>query len=159
MNTMLAQIEIRRYEEHDREQVWNLHILALKAVPNLVYAGGAWEDDLLDIESHYIDPGGEFLVAVLNGTIIGMGAFRKISATRVELKRMRVHPDHWHQGIGQSLLTRLEWIAKEKGFTTLELDTTVHQAAAQALYIKNAYKETHRGKRGVFDLIFYEKQL
>ena len=154
-----AQIQVRRYEKPDHEQVWNLHILALKSVPGLEYAGGSWESDLQDIEKSYLDNGGEFLVAEFNGEIIGMGAFRKVSESCAELKRMRVHPDYWHQGIGQSLLTRLERIAKEKGYTSLVLDTTILQVAAQGLYIKNGYSELRRAKRGIFDLIFYEKQL
>ena len=155
----LADIEFRRYEKPDQEQVWNLHILALKSVSDYLYVSGPWEADLQDIEKNYIDNGGEFLVAVIHGEIIAMGAFRKISDTRAEIKRMRVHPDYWRLGLGQSILTRLERIAKEKGYTTLELDTTIHQAAAQGLYAKNNYKEMRRGKRGPFELIFYEKQL
>jgi ribosomal protein S18 acetylase RimI-like enzyme len=153
------QMKIRRYKKPDQTQVWNLHILALQSVPDLVYAGGSWETDLQDIEKSYLDNGGEFLVAELNGEILGMGAFRKISESCAEIKRMRVHPDHWRQGIGQSILTRLKQMAKEKGYTTLVLDTTIHQVAAQGLYLKNGYTELRRAKRGIFDTIFYEKPL
>ena len=152
-------MEIRRYEKSDLEQVWNLHVLAIKAIAEFLYVSGSWEADLQDIEKNYLDNGGEFLVAVVAGKIIAMGALRKISDTRAEIKRMRVHPDYWRQGLGQTILTRLEKCAKEMGYTTLVLDTTIHQAAAQALYLKNNYKETCREKRGTFDLIFYEKQL
>ena len=138
---------------------WNLHVLAIKAVSDYLYVSGAWENDLLDIPKNYLDSGGEFLVAELNGQIIAMGAFRKITDSLAEIKRMRVHPDFWRQGFGQTILTRLERIAREKGYTTLTLDTTIHQAAAQALYIRNNYQEKRREKRGTFDLIFYEKRL
>ena len=156
---MSDQMEIRRYKKQDQAQVWDLHILALKSVSNLAYASGTWEADLQDIEKNYLDNGGEFLVTVLHGKILAMGALRKISDTRAEIKRMRVYPDYWRQGLGQAILTRLEWFAKEKGYTTLELDTTIHQAAAQGLYVKNNYKELRREKRGSYDTIFYEKQL
>lgn len=152
-------MEIRRYQKPDQAHVWNLHRLALQSVPDLVYAGGSWESDLQEIEQSYLDNGGEFLVAEINGEIVGMGAFRKISETCAEIKRMRVHPDYWRQGLGQTILSRLEQIAKEKGYTTLILDTTIHQVAAQGLYLKNGYTGLRRAKRGIFDTIFYEKQL
>jgi GNAT superfamily N-acetyltransferase len=154
-----AQTRIRRYEKPDQAQVWNLHVLAIQAISSSLYVSGAWEADLLDIPRNYLENGGEFLVGELNGQIIVMGAFRRISDTCAEIKRMRVHPDYWRQGLGQAMLTRLEQIAKAKGYTSLVLDTTIHQPAAQALYLKNNYTETRREKLGSFDLIFYEKQL
>ncbi len=158
-NPALESVIYRRYEPKDKENVWNLHVLAIKHVNGLHYTHGTWEKDLDDIEGVYLNPGGEFLVAETGGKLIGMGALRKISATRGEIKRMRVHPDYWRMGIGQNILIRLEAAAMSKGMQLLELDTTVHQEAAQKLYIKNQYREVKREKRGPFDSILYEKEI
>ncbi len=158
-NPTLDDVIYRRYEPKDKNNVWNLHVLALEHVKGLQYSHGSWEKDLEDIEGFYLDPGGEFLVAETGGKLIGMGALQRISETCGEIKRMRVHPDYWRMGIGQNILTRLEVVAKSKGMDVLELDTTVHQEAAQKLYLKNHYREVKRGKRGPFDAIFYEKKI
>ncbi len=149
----------RRYENKDKDDVWNLHILALSNVKNLNYIGGPWEEDLNNIEDVYLNNGGEFLVVEIKDEIIAMGGLRKISEKCAEIKRMRVHPNYWRKGIGQRILSGLESFAKGKGYQFLELDTTTHQEAAQSLYLKNGYLEIRRGKRGPFDCIYYEKEL
>ena len=152
-------ITLRRYESIDKEAVFNLHVLAISNVKNLPYVSGPWEDDLNNIKEVYLDNGGEFLVAEINGEIIAMGALQRISERCAEIKRMRVHPNYWRRGIGQAILSRLEVIAKEKGYQVLELDTTIYQESAQRLYLKNNYREVRRGKRGPFESIFYEKEI
>src|SRR3712207_5066471 len=99
-------LTIRRYRDEDHDQVWHLHRLALLA--SGAYAeSGLWDDDLHNIQQTYIDDGGEFLVAVLEGQIVAMGALM-VQDNRAEVKRMRVHPDHQRQGFGQAILQRLE---------------------------------------------------
>jgi hypothetical protein len=58
------------------------------------YAGdGPWDNDLRDIEHIYLKNRGVFLVGVYEGRVVAMGALRKSSDERAEIKRMRVHPD------------------------------------------------------------------
>jgi GNAT superfamily N-acetyltransferase len=119
---------------------------------------GEWDGDLDEIEAFYLDSGGEFLVGVLDGEVVAMGALMKISPEKAELKRMRVKPGLQGRGYGQTLLDALHRRAAELGFSTLRLDTTVRQRAAQRLYLKNGYREARRGNVGPFDCIFYERQ-
>ena len=150
---------MRRYEHRDQDEVWNLHVLALNSTENLSHIRGPWDEYLLQIEATYLANGGEFLVAEIDGVIVAMGALRRLSAQRAEIKRMRVHPLYWRKGIAQRILSRLEIIGKEKGYLCLELDTTTQQTAAQQLYLKHGFQETRRGQIGPFDFIFYEKCL
>jgi ribosomal protein S18 acetylase RimI-like enzyme len=90
---------------------------------------------------------------------MAMGALRPHPSGRVEIKRMRVHPDHQRRGVGQAMLDHLEARAAELGYTGIYLDTTTLQEPAIALYKKNGYREAARGKRGSFDLLFFEKDL
>ena len=51
-----------------------------------------------------------------------------------ELRRIRVAPEHWRQGIGARLTeTVIEW-SRDHGFHSLVLSTTAPQLPAQALY-------------------------
>jgi GNAT superfamily N-acetyltransferase len=149
---------IRRYEAGDREAVLRLHNEALHGAG--AHAGnGPWDDDLNRIETEYFKDGGEFLVGVLDDRVVAMGAIRRTSAERAEVKRMRVEPALQGRGLGQTMLARLEQRAGELGYRALHLDTTVQQTAARGLYAKNGYREVRRGELAGFECVFYEKEL
>jgi len=151
-------LRIRRYEPRDRRAVRRLHDDALNEV-GAHLGSGPWDDDLDDIESVYLDQSGEFLVGVLDGEIVAMGALMRISPERAELKRMRVRPGLQGRGYGQALLDALHRRASELGYSALRLDTTVQQRVAQRLYLKNGYNEVGRGVVGPFDCISYEREI
>lgn len=155
MNPVKA-LHIRQYQPNDHEAVWRLHAVALRAAG--AHAGhGSWDDDLHQIEAVYLDRGGEFLVGVHHGQVVAMGALKKTSPERAEIKRMRVNPAVQRRGYGQAILAALERRAVELGYAELHLDTTARQEAAQELYIKNGYREVRRARMGRFEYIFYEK--
>src|SRR5215216_4524336 len=149
-------LHIRRYAPGDKRAVRSLHDDALNEV-GAHLGSGPWDDDLDEIESVYLDQGGEFLVGVLDGKIIAMGALMRISPEKAELKRMRVRPGLQGRGYGQAMLDALHRRASELGYSTLRLDTTVQQRAARSLYLKNGYREVGRGSVGPFECIFYER--
>ena len=152
------ELEIRRYQPSDQDAVWALHRLALEAT-GIYVTHGPWDEDLHHIETAYLEDGGEFLIGLLDGQIVAMGALRKTSADRAEVKRMRVHPDFQRRGFGQAILDALEAKAQVLGYKTLHLDTSTKQTVAQQFYAENGYVETGRERHGRFTLIYYEKQL
>lgn len=154
----LTMLEVRRYQANDYDLVWTLHRVALQQVG--AYLGdGPWNDDLRDIENHYLRNLGEFLVGQFQGQIVAMGAFRRTDSHRAEIKRMRVHPDFQRRGIGQLLYSALEARARTLGYTVLYLDTSVHQLAAQKFYQKNGFTESGQVVLYGLDSILYEKNL
>ncbi len=150
-------IAIRRYRSGDREAVRNLHDAALNDVGAHLWTG-PWDADLDAVESVYLEDGGEFLVGVLGGEVVGMGALRRDPDGRAWITRMRVSPRLQGKGIGQNFLDRLHRRAEELGYTTLHLDTTVGQVAAQRLYEKNGYRQTSRGRVEPFECLYYERK-
>ena len=100
-------LEIRRYQPADNPAVWELHHRALGPT-GAYFRDGIWDADLNDIPNHYLQNGGEFLVGMLDGKIVAMGAFRKKSTTLAEIKRMRVLPEYQRRGFGQAILNQLE---------------------------------------------------
>jgi ribosomal protein S18 acetylase RimI-like enzyme len=105
---------------------------------------GPWDDDLRSVRESYLDVGGEFLIGVVDGEVVAMGALRRLSATAAEIKRMRVDVRYQRQGFGRTILARLEGRARELGYRTLRLDTTVSQVPAQHLYRSSGYREVGR---------------
>jgi hypothetical protein len=86
-------LSIRRYTPADQEAIEHPHVLALQQAG--AYLGrGPWDDDIYAIEEIYLDRQGAFLVGECEGLLVAMGAFRRTSSTRAEIKRMRVHPDY-----------------------------------------------------------------
>jgi ribosomal protein S18 acetylase RimI-like enzyme len=155
--TKTQPIAIRRYRPGDRGAVRDLHDAALNDV-GAHLGTGPWDADLDAIESVYLENGGEFLVGVLGGEVVAMGALRRDPDGRAWITRMRVSPHLQGQGIGQMLLDGLHRRAADLGYTTLHLDTTVGQVAAQRLYEKNGYRETGRGRVGPFECLYYERR-
>lgn len=151
-------LEIRRYKSTDRDYVWALHITALKSTGTYT-SSGAWDQDLFHIEETYLANGGDFLVALHEQCLIGMGALKRVDDTTGEIKRMRVDPAYQGKGIGQKLLTLLITRAQDLGYERLILDTTVKQIAAQHLYERNGFQEIRRGVLGGFETIYYKKRL
>ena len=150
-------MQVRQYLPQDRDQVWDLHNLALSLAG--AHAGNEWYEDLHDIDGFYLNNGGEFLVGLLDDRVVAMGALKRITREKAEVKRMRVHPDHQRKGYGRQILTALEARAVELGYRTLVLDTAVIQTAAQQLYLKDGFLGTGRAVFAGFDVILFEKEL
>jgi N-acetylglutamate synthase-like GNAT family acetyltransferase len=153
------EIAIRRYKPEDVPRIIELHIQAIKSVPKLIVHDGPLIKDLYNIDTEYINNDGDFLVAECKGMIIGMGAVRRKDTNCGEIKRMRVDPKYWRNGIGQMILTRLEEIAIIKGYKRLFLDTSIFQLSAQKLYEKNNYKEIRREVIHGYECIIFEKDI
>ena len=154
----MAKLKIRRYRKSDNKTVWKLHILGLEQFAS--YLGGKWDKDLDNIEEVYLKNGG-FIVGEINGKIIAMGAFRKMTDKKAEIKRIRVHPNYQRKGFGQIILAELEKRAAGKSYKILQLDTTDRQIPAQKFFEKNGYvkTKTERLEKHGLDMIYYEKRL
>lgn len=160
------EVQFRQYGRYeDPEPIRRLHRVALQAA-------GAYSDDpapdsdLLAPASYYSNWGGEFWVGDLDGQVVATGAFRlhltgatkKQDAGEAELKRMSVSPDLQSQGIGTALLNLLEARARQRGYTTLVLDTVVG-TPAQGFYEQHGFQETRRQRSEKLELVYYKKEL
>jgi ribosomal protein S18 acetylase RimI-like enzyme len=153
---------LRRFENRDKESVYNLHIKAMKNAGTLIETPNArleWDKDLDDIERIYINNGGEFYVATVGDVLAGMGALRKIDATTAEIKRMRVEPSMQGKGTGKLILDKLMEKARELGYKKLVLDVAEKQKGAQHLYESRGFKEYKRGNLGGQETIYYQCEL
>lgn len=84
----------------------------------------------------------EVIVAYQDEKPVGCGAIKLFSATKAEVKRMFVHPDHRKQGIAAKILNELESWAAALGFSFAVLETGKKQPEAIALYQKVGYHIT-----------------
>jgi len=139
----MAVLVLRDYRETDLPTVWRLHNEGLRQTGS--HGGnGPWDDDLSTIPATYLDDHGAFVIAELDGKLVGMGALRRVSVSSAEIKRMRVDAAAQRQGIGHAILVNLEARAVRLGYRELRLDTTSMQHAAQRLYQRCGFEEIRR---------------
>jgi len=148
---------IRRYQAQDNRVVKELHYAGLAQFG--ATADPYYDTDLDNIEDIYINNNGDFLVGIQGNEIVAIGAIRKVTDKRGEIKRIRVRQNCQRQGYGQTILLKLMELAAETGYTELCLDTLANNTTARRLFEKFGFKETHHGKVGTYDLIFYKKKL
>ncbi|HBQ51055.1 hypothetical protein A3B42_03555 [Candidatus Daviesbacteria bacterium RIFCSPLOWO2_01_FULL_38_10] len=134
----MAKLVIRQYQLSDKEEVFDLHVRALKKEDAYMYTG-TWEKDFEDIEGIYLNNRGEFLVGIKDHKIVAMGSLRKMTDDIVELRRMRVDPSFQRMGFGQMILDALEKKARKLGYKIIQLNTSARQVPAQKFYEKNGY--------------------
>ena len=154
---MNSDVKVRRFQASDLETVLKLHREGLQQTSS--YAQDRQFDaDLSDIPTNYFH-GGEFLIALKDDSIVGMGAIRKIDQATAEIKRMRVVAAWQRKGIGAYILQILIKRAKDLGYHRVILDTTINMIAAQHLYEKHGFREYKRGEIAGMDCIFYSLDL
>jgi len=101
------------------------------------------QSDLLNIQSQYIDRGGNFWVAIENDRVVGTIAFYPFSNKIGVLKKFfvdkkfRGYPNY----LGQKLYETLVEYAKLNNFKTIMLDTPNNTERAHKFYIKAGFKQ------------------
>jgi len=74
------------------------------------------------------------------GTAVGCGALRPLGDGVAEVKRMFIAPSARGRGLAKVVLAGLEDAARERGWTTLRLETGLRQPEAVALYAGAGYR-------------------
>jgi GNAT superfamily N-acetyltransferase len=75
-----------------------------------------------------------------DGTVLGCGALRALGEGIAEAKRMYVVPAARGRGVSRAVLGALENAARERGWTTLRLETGPRQPEAVGLYTGAGYR-------------------
>jgi putative acetyltransferase len=97
--------------------------------------------DMEDVQAHYFEAGGLFLVALNGEQVIGSGALRKLSDDTAELKRMWLLEAYHGQGIGYRLLMQLFDFAREQEYARIRLQTSPEQVRALNFYRRVGFYE------------------
>ncbi len=99
------------------------------------------EENFLDLPADDVVEGrGTFLVARLDGVVVGCGAARQLEDTTAEVKRMFVDPAARGRGVGRLILAELEAWALAAGMTRLVLEAGDRQEEAIRLYRRFGFR-------------------
>ncbi len=159
----MESIRFVRYRTDHFEPMRELHRDAKDALTEIGLTVGISdhdeEVDLREIEQVYINDGGEFLIGLLDGVVIAMGGFQRLSEDSAELRRMRIRGDLQDQGYGSQLLQELERAAFRFGIRTLSFETAKARPLTLEFYRKHGYQETGSGLYGEVETVHFRKVL
>jgi GNAT superfamily N-acetyltransferase len=98
------------------------------------------------------------------GTAIGCGALCSLGAGVAEVKRMHVVPAARRRGVARAVLAGLEDAARNRGWTTLRLETGPRRPEAVGLYAGAGYRPIaafggYVGAPDAEDSLFFERAL
>lgn len=144
-------IDVRRYRATDRQAVLDLHSPVPTETPARVPDDPP--PDLADVETYYLDAGGEFLVGTLDESILATAAYGPVSEWRRErtpdlgsetreVRRVRVHPEHRREGYGSALYDALAERAREARIAWFVLDIGVENEPARRFFESHGFEET-----------------
>jgi GNAT superfamily N-acetyltransferase len=132
-------LRIKLFQPEDQESVRSLILDGL--AEHWGYLDESKNPDLEDIAFSYGK--GTFLVAWLDGKIVGTGAYIPRSDTVVEIARMSVVKELRRQGIGQRILWDLCYRACQKGYKEAILETTKTWQKVIVFYQRFGFKISH----------------
>jgi putative acetyltransferase len=90
----------------------------------------------------WTDPDLALFEARRDGSLLGVGAIRRLDDTQAELKAMHTRAEARGQGVGQAMLAHLLRVARDRGYhrVNLETGTMAAFAPARAMYRKAGFR-------------------
>lgn len=131
------------YDDRYKEDVIKL-ILYIQNVEYEVGIGVEEQPDILDIQSNYINDGGNFWVALNDKEeVVGTIGLQKKTNEVAVLKKFFVYKDYRGKeiGIGMDLYNRLFDFTRKQGFTKVILDTPSKATRSHGFYKKVGFKK------------------
>lgn len=145
----MSDLKISSFQPGDQDRVRTLILNGL--VEHWGYLAERLNPDLDDIAAAYSS--GEFLVAWLDGEIVGTGAYLPRGETEVEIVRMSVKVELRRGGIGWGILSELCVRAYQSGYRKAVLETTRTWIKVIEFYQKFGFQFTHfKGDDAYFSL-------
>ena len=126
-----AQVLLREFTPHQREH----YVEQLDTVIRY-FDLPAYEKEVSDLHAYYPPPRGCVLLATDHEEAAGVICLRPMDEETCEMKRLFVPIAHRRKGIAQALCATLIDTARQKGYTTMRLDTGAFMTEPQALYRK-----------------------
>ncbi len=134
------EIVIRKFKEPDAKALLEVHRASVQKTAAQDYTPDILEEwspivDEKRIEKFLRENSADVrVVAEVDGRIVGFG---ELVTTENLLGACYVHPEYGGKGVGKKILSKLEEIAREKGLTSLFMDSSL---TAERFYNTHGYK-------------------
>jgi putative acetyltransferase len=97
--------------------------------------------DIDDFQQIYEQNHGIFLVVLDDDRLVGTGALKRMDPSTAELKRLWLLEEYQGRGIGYQVVMRLFAFAREKGYSSIRLQTSPEQTRAITFYKNLGFHE------------------
>lgn len=154
-NSLTVSYTLTEYDEADYEALVRIQ----KAVRPDEYIS---VEDLRDWDENQREAGrrSSRWIASIDGAVVGYGSLGESPWLNgpIRYAEISVHPDHQHQGIGRSLLERVESLAGERSVEALIGGTEEHRERAIRFIEAAGYAEMDRDWRSTLDLSEFDPE-
>ncbi|OLP18357.1 GNAT family N-acetyltransferase [Leptolyngbya sp. 'hensonii'] len=132
---------IRTWEAGDRQAAGEV-IRSVLAEYGLDWEPTGADQDALEVETAYLQRGGEFWVVEWQGQIVGTAAYYPVSRgeAAVEIRKMYLLPLARGQGLGRFLLQTLEGTIAARHLQQIWIETATVLREAVQLYESSGYQ-------------------
>jgi N-acetylglutamate synthase-like GNAT family acetyltransferase len=144
---------IRPFESRDQDVVRRLVLAGLGE--HFGWIDETRNPDLDNITANYTERGHVFVVAEINGEIVGAAALVTEDANTGRIVRMSVKQTHRRQGIGCALVMHLLNVAHQQGFMQVCVSTEPDWHDAIKLYTHCGFKECDRDDVDIFFVLHF----
>lgn len=144
-------LRIRPFEARDQETARRLILAGLGE--HFGWIDETRNPDLDDIAANYVDRGSTFLVAEIDGKLVGTAALVTERKDTGRIVRMSVSQMYRRKGIGRVLVSHLLDVARQKGFVQIRVSTDNGWEDAIGLYGHCGFTEFKRDEIGVYFVV------
>jgi len=144
---MSVSIKVREMLSQDARMFLEVHNAAVRGIAAKDYPPEVVEDWAQmpvteeGVERFLANPDGEIrLVAEIDGVIVGIGC---LVVANCELRACYVAPAAARKGVGTALVREIEHIARDRGLTYLQMDSSV---TAEPFYLHHGYTVRQRSE-------------
>ncbi|MFO7813888.1 MAG: GNAT family N-acetyltransferase [Pelovirga sp.] len=100
-----------------------------------------FNQELANLPGKYAPPDGALMLALNSEQPIGCVALRKLEEGICEMKRLYVKPEGRGTGLGKKLAEQIITIARQRGYSTMRLDTLDTLTEAIGLYQRLGFRQ------------------
>lgn len=112
--------------------------------------------DLDGLERSVVREDGRFLVAEADDLVVGFAQGVRGEDGPARLPRIYVHPDRWGEGVGTTLLGRIEAWLREADAERLRLAVVADNEVGNVFYETRGYEVVEEREAELFDATFAE---
>ena len=158
MNQKYRNFLIRDWRKEDRDAAAQVIKRVLEEY-GLPWQPESADRDVIEVESAYLNVGGEFWVVERDSTIVGTAAYQPIArgTNAVEIRKMYLMPEVRGLGLGKYLLEQLERAIAIKDYQEIWLETASILKEAVELYELNGYQPADGVETQRCDLVYLKK--
>ncbi len=158
MDQKYKDFRVRDWQESDRTSAAEVIKTVLEEY-GLPWQPELADKDVIEVETAYLNVGGEFWVVEQNATIVGTAAYQPIARGQnaVEIRKMYLLLPFRGQGLGKYLLAQLEQAIAIKKYQEIWVETASVLQEAVKLYERSGYYPASGVETARCDLVYRKK--